>query len=93
MDERTGRSVNRVLGGSPISVLVRLLIMSFVVGLILHVLNINPADIVAWLNAQIRALTNLSFGAVADIINILVVGAVIVVPVWLILRVLRLFGR
>lgn len=93
MGERLSSSTDRVLGGSPFSVLLRLVVLSFVVGLIMHVLGIDPRDIVLWAEYQIRALSNFSFGAVEDVIRILALGAVVVVPIWLVMRVLRLISR
>lgn len=91
--DRRGRATERILGGSPGGVFVRLLVMSFVVGIILNVLDVDPTDIVRWVELQLRALTNLSFGAVEDLLRTLALGAVVVVPIWLILRVLKLVGR
>lgn len=91
----SGRSsaVERVLGGSPMGVFVRLLVMSFVVGLILHTMNVDPTDIVRWLQQRLRDLSELGLGSLETAFNILVLGAVIVVPVWLVFRAVRLIGR
>ncbi len=59
--ERRYGATERVLGGSPMGVLVRLVVMSFVVGLILTMLDINPNDIINWVDQRFRALTNLGF--------------------------------
>ncbi|WP_420391309.1 DUF6460 domain-containing protein [Acuticoccus sp.] len=83
----------RVLGGSPLGVLVRLLVMSFVVGVILTVLDVNPNDVINWLDTRFRALTNLGLGSIEQAVEIMLVGAVIVVPVWLLLRVLKILAR
>lgn len=91
--DRRRSAADRVLGGSPLSVALRLLVMSFVVGLVLHVLNIDPTDIVVWVEARIRALSGLSFDALEEAFRILLLGAVIVVPIWLLMRVVRLIGR
>lgn len=91
----TGRSsaVERVLGGTPGGVLVRLLVMSFVVGLILHALHVDTRDIVAWLQQRLRDISDLGLGSLETALNILILGAVIVVPVWLVFRAVRLIGR
>ncbi|MEM8552508.1 MAG: DUF6460 domain-containing protein [Pseudomonadota bacterium] len=92
IEKRRG-SAERVLGGSPLGVLIRLVILSFVVGLILRALDLNPADIIVWVEERIRALSNMGFETFQEVGAILVLGAVVVLPVWLLLRVFRLIGR
>lgn len=91
--ERRYGATERVLGGSPVGVLVRLVVMSFVVGLILTMLDINPNDILNWVDQRFRALTNLGFESIEQVFNVLIVGAVIVVPIWLFARVVRILSR
>ncbi|ORE94515.1 hypothetical protein ATO13_10586 [Stappia sp. 22II-S9-Z10] len=74
-------------------VFIRLVVMSFVVGLILTMLDINPNDIINWLDQRFRALTNLGFESVEQFFNIMIVGAVIVVPIWLFARVVKIISR
>ncbi|WP_146620072.1 DUF6460 domain-containing protein [Acuticoccus sediminis] len=81
------------MGGSPVGVLIRLVVMSFVVGLILTMLDINPNDIINWVDQRFRALTNLGFESVSQFFNIMIVGAVIVVPIWLFARVIRILSK
>ncbi|MBJ3776142.1 DUF6460 domain-containing protein [Acuticoccus mangrovi] len=88
-----GSVVERVLGGSPLGVLLRLIVLSFVVGVVLTVLDINPADIVRWVEDRLRYFSSLGFDTVEEAVRILILGAVVVVPVWLVLRVLRLMSR
>lgn len=91
--DRRSSSMERVLGGSPLGVLIRLVVMSFVVGLILTVLDINPNDIIRWIDARLTYLTSFGFDTFEEALTILLLGAVVVVPIWLVLRVLRLIGR
>ncbi|UOM33376.1 DUF6460 domain-containing protein [Acuticoccus sp. I52.16.1] len=91
--ERRYGATERVLGGSPMGVLIRLVVMSFVVGLILTMLDINPNDIINWFDQRFRALTNLGFESIAQFFNVMVVGAVIVVPIWLFARVIKILSK
>lgn len=83
-------SINRFLGGSPGSVLVKLVFLSILVGAFLSLFGLTPPDIVRGLKHIIDSIVDLGFGAVREIFKYLVYGAVIVVPLWLIAR---LFGR
>ncbi len=91
--ERRGTVMERVLGGSPLGVLIRLVVMSFVVGLVLTVLDVNPNDIIVWIENRLRFLTSFGFETFEEIGAIMLLGAVVVVPIWLALRVLKLIGR
>lgn len=92
--DRTRPSVSeRVLGGSPSGVLVRLLIMSFLVGIILRVLNVDVNDVMNWLDQRVRELSALGFDSIGELFSIVLVGAVIVVPVWLLMRVMKIISR
>jgi len=86
-------SAERVLGGTPMGVFVRLLVMSFIVGIILTALDLSPVDLIRWAEEQLRFLSSMSFETLEEVGAILALGAVVVVPIWLILRVLRLIGR
>ncbi len=82
-------SLNRFLGGSPAAVFIRLLVLSLIVGALLLWLDIRPEDILRGVERFITRLYNLGFGAIRDIVNYIIAGAVIVVPVWLVLRLLN----
>jgi hypothetical protein len=74
------------LGGSPGAVLVRLLIMSLLVGLLLMWLDIRPEDIVEALNRFVRHICNLGFDAIREAATYILAGALIVVPIWFLAR-------
>ena len=82
---------NRILGGSPGTVLVKLIFLSLLVGAFLAFFDITPfglvESVVDWLQGD---AFDLSFETVARIGGWLLTGAVIVVPLWL---VSRLFAR
>ncbi len=82
----------RFLGGPPLSVLARLLMLSLIVGALLMWLEIHPAEIIENVERLLRRLWNLGFGAVRVVLEYVIAGAVIVVPIWLVLRLLNV-GR
>jgi len=82
----------RFLGGPPLSVLARLLMLSLIVGALLMWLEIHPAEIIDNVERLFRRLWNLGFGAVRVVLEYLIAGAVIVIPIWLVLRLLNV-GR
>ena len=84
--------VVRFFGGSPGSVLVRLVVLSFVLGVVLNALGVSPFDIVNGLRDLARRIYGLGFESLVWAWRYFLIGAVIVFPVWLIVRVLK-FGR
>ena len=80
--------VSRFVGGSPVTVLLRLIVVSFVVGFLLETFGFDPVGL---LNEVVRAARHIvEFGLtdVRQIGRILLTGAMVVVPVWLVLRLL-----
>lgn len=83
----------RFIGGSPLEVFIKLLIMSFVAGIILSALNIDPLDIINGIRNLIERIYNLGFEAIEWALRYLALGAAVVVPIWLIMRVFKVFGK
>ncbi len=81
------------LGGSPGAVALKLLLMSLVVGALMMWLEIRPADILVGIANFLHRLYALGFGAVRELIDYVLAGAAIVLPVWLLLRVMNASGR
>lgn len=86
-------TLNRFLGGSPASVFVRLVLVSLIVGALLMWLDIRPYDIIRGFKRMIDAILHLGFDAVEMIFQYILAGAAIVVPVWLVLRLLNFGGK
>jgi uncharacterized protein DUF6460 len=79
-------SASQFFGGSPLSVVVRLVLLSVLVGVILSALGFDPWDIVASFQRLIRSIWNMGFDAVVWLWRYFLLGAIIVVPIWLIIR-------
>jgi hypothetical protein len=77
------------LGGSPLSVLVRLVFLSLLVGAFLAFLDITPMQLVDRVLGGLRSVFGLSFEAVRDIGRWILYGAIIVVPIWFLARLFR----
>nr|WP_319386260.1 DUF6460 domain-containing protein [uncultured Roseibium sp.] len=82
--------LSRFLGGSPAQVLLRLVFLSFVVGIILSALNLDPLDLVHMTVNFVERLWNMGFHAIGRLGNYLVVGAIVVIPIWLVMRLLAM---
>jgi hypothetical protein len=83
----------QLFGGNPASVLLRLVLMSVVVGIVLSALGINPSNVFSYLNLFLRRLYDMGFGAIESLLQYFLIGAVIVFPIWFIARLLGAFRR
>lgn len=82
-------SVNRFFGGSPAAVILRLILLSLVVGVILSALNLTPTDVFRRLSSFVQYLYDMGFVWIEWLIGYVLIGAVIVVPIWLVIRLLK----
>ena len=78
--------VARWAGGSPLGVLVRLILVSILVGVILSARGLDPFDIVRSIQRMIRTLWDLGFDAFRWLWRYFLLGAVIVIPIWILMR-------
>jgi len=80
--------ITRFFGGSPLWVLVRLALLSLVVGVVLVALDLTP---LALLDATVRfveRLFNLGWDTFGRLGRYFAAGAMVVLPIWLVLRLL-----
>jgi len=81
--------MDRFLGGNPLAVFLRLVIISVVTGIALKAAGFDPRDLLASIPRLVQAIYDLGFGWVESAFQYFLLGAVIVVPVWLLLRLLK----
>jgi hypothetical protein len=82
-------SIDRFFGGSPLWVVVRLILLSIVIGVLLSALGLDPWNIVESVERLIRWIYNLGWDAVSWLWRYFILGAVLVIPIWLIVRFFR----
>lgn len=83
----------RIFGGNPVGVILRLAVLSIVVGIVLSALGIDPRDIPRHIGLLAHRIYDLGFGAFESLLGYLIVGAMVVVPIWLIARLLGAFRQ
>ena len=82
-------NLSRFLGGSPLSVAFRLILLSILVGVVLAAIGFDPWNIVSSIRRLFNWIYDLGFDAINGLWRYFLLGAVIVIPIWLISR---LFG-
>ena len=85
--------LTRFLGDSPLRVAIRLLVLSFVVGLVLSALNIRPLQVYEWVERAVNRIYNMGFAFFTNSLDYLVAGALIVVPLFILSRLLKMTRR
>lgn len=80
--------IHRVLGGSPLTVSVRLLVVSLLVGALMTWLGIDAADLLAELQLGFERLYGTGFAALSNVGRTIMAGAAVVVPIWVVARLL-----
>ena len=81
--------LTRFFGGPPLSVIFRLILLSILIGVILKVLGLDPLNIIRSIEELIRAIWDMGFDALFWLWRYFLLGAVVVVPIWLIVRLMR----
>ena len=82
-------SVQRFLGGSPLAVIGKLILLSILIGVVLSALGLDPRDIFQSLRRFIQNIWDMGFESVKWLWQYFLLGAVIVIPIWLIMRLLN----
>ena len=82
-------AASRFLGGPPLAVALRLILLCVLVGIILSALGFDPSNIVGSIRRMIESIWNMGFDAVRWLWTYFLLGAIVVIPVWLIIRFTR----
>lgn len=77
----------RFLGDSPMRVLLNLLVVSFLVGLVMSAFGWSPYDIVMGIRNFFLDIWNLGFRAIDRVFGYVLLGAAIVIPAFLLIRI------
>ena len=80
------------LSSGALGTIIRLVVLSVVVGVVLSALNIRPDDLVRHIVLLFDRLRAMGFGAVEWAIRYFLLGAVVVVPIWAVARLIG-YGR
>lgn len=80
-------AMNRFLGDTPLRVAIKLIVISFLVGIVMATFGWSPWDVFYQIEDFFVGLWNLGFDAVYRFWGYLVLGAAVVIPLFIILRI------
>ncbi len=81
--------MERFFDGNPIAVILKLIVLSIVVGIVLAAFGLSPLDLFDRMIRLVERIYAQGFQAIEWLWQYFVVGAVIVVPVWFISRLMK----
>jgi hypothetical protein len=79
-------AMDRFLGDSPLRVLIKLVVISFLVGVVMHAFDWSPFDVLYGIRNFFLDLWNMGFAAIERFAGYFLLGAAIVVPAFILLR-------
>lgn len=82
------KPINSLLGDTPGRVVLKLLVFSILVGIVMTLLGWTPMDVVWKIIHFFTSLWSMGFEAFEKLFNVIIVGAAIVVPIFIIMRIL-----
>lgn len=85
--ERSG--LERLLGERPGGLVIRLVVLSLIVGFVMAVLGIDASDVFQGAVRMVEDTLRDGTGVLANLIRYTLAGAALVVPIWIVLRLLK----
>lgn len=76
-----------------LATIIRLLMASLIVGFLLALFNITPNDVVAWVTGFFGGIWTNAEAFAGSIFSYILLGAVIVIPIWLISYAIKALNR
>jgi Domain of unknown function (DUF6460) len=78
--------VQRFFGGPPLSVIIRLVLLSILVGVVLAAIGFDPWNIIHSIRRLLDSIWNMGWDAISWLWRYFLLGAVLVIPIWLVIR-------
>ena len=85
----TSDVVQRFFGGPPLAVIARLILLSILVGVVLHAIGLDPVNLIDSIRRLFVSIWESGFDAILWVWRYFLLGAVLVVPIWLLTRLMR----
>ncbi len=81
--------MERFMGGSLMGVLLRLVILSIIVGVVLAALGLEPFDVLEGVQRLVERVYNMGYEALHKGFSYFLTGALLVVPIWFVARLFK----
>ncbi len=81
-------ALTRFLGDTPLRVLLKLAVVSFIVGLVMSAFGWSPLDLLYGVRDFFIRIWNMGFAAIENFIGYFLLGAAVVIPAFIVIRLL-----
>jgi hypothetical protein len=85
--------IRRILGGPPLAVIARLILLSILVGVVLHAIGLDPWNIYDSIRRLVLDVWDMGFEAFMWVWRYFLLGAALVIPIWVVVRLLHTAER
>ena len=85
--------MDKIFGGNPLTVIIKLAVLSLVVGVVMAALGLDVFSLVESLQRLAARLYDMGFGAIEWALRYFLLGAAVVIPIWIVVRILKLGSR
>ncbi|WP_404406274.1 DUF6460 domain-containing protein [Pelagibacterium halotolerans] len=89
-EPRSQNGLTALLGDTPGRVVVRLVLLSLFVGFLMALFGVSPQDLLRGAERMVSGLFDDGFASVRQIAGYILTGAIIVVPIWIVARLLAM---
>ncbi|HWK66076.1 MAG TPA: DUF6460 domain-containing protein [Rhizobiaceae bacterium] len=83
-------ALTRFLGDTPLRVLLKLVVVSFIVGLMMSAFGWSPLDLLYGIRDFFLRIWNMGFAAIENFVGYFLLGAAVVVPAFILIRLLSI---
>jgi hypothetical protein len=87
--QQVHNQVYRFFGGPPLAVMGRLILLSILVGVVLAAIGLDPWNIIGSIRQLVLQIWTMGFDIVRWLWRYFLLGAVIVLPIWVLIRLAR----
>lgn len=83
------QALTRFLGDSPLRVLLKLVVVSFLVGPVMSAFGWTPFDVIYGIRDFFERIWSMGFATLDRFLGYMLLGAAIVIPIFLVIRIAR----
>lgn len=83
-------ALTRFLGDTPLRVLLKLVVVSFIVGIVMSAFGWSPLDLLYGVRDFFVRIWNMGFAAIENFVGYFLLGAAVVVPAFILIRLLSI---
>ena len=85
--------MNTFLGDTPFRVFLKLAVISLVVGVVMRSMGWTAMDVVRWIREMVMRIWNMGWSAIENFADYLILGAAVVIPAFILIRLFAMRKR